>query len=155
MNLLSFPSISLYLHLFTPVFLDQGCSLYFKQTRLIDFDKCQIKNIHALKNLTNIWFLHLNLNEISDLTPLRNLSNLRELYLATNQIQDISVLEYLTNLNRIRLWDNQITDILPLVKNSGLGKGDLVSLQGNPLSEKSINEYIPILRSRGVIVFWP
>ena len=41
---------------------------------------------------------------------------------------------------RLNLWNNKITDILPLVKNSGLGKGDFVGLTGNPLNEKSVNE---------------
>jgi len=40
------------------------------------------------------------------------------------------------------------------VNNKGLGAGDVVELYGNPLNEKSIIEYIPALRARGVNVFW-
>ena len=47
---------------------------------------------------------------------------------------------------------NQITNIKPLVDNPGIGKGDIVGLDGNPLNEKSINEYIPALQARGVHV---
>ena len=48
-------------------------------------------------------------------------------------------------------------DISPLVNNIDFGtiSGSYVSLSGNPLSEQSINEYIPILQQRGIIVFWP
>jgi len=38
------------------------------------------------------------------------------------------------------------------VDNVGLGAGDQVTLAGNPLSEQSINEYIPALKARGVSV---
>jgi hypothetical protein len=58
------------------------------------------------------------------------------------------------NLKYVRLWDNQITDIKPLIDNPGIGTGDIVGLNGNPLDEKSINEYIPILLERKVYVTW-
>jgi len=38
------------------------------------------------------------------------------------------------------------------VENPGLGEGDLVTLNYNPLSEESIKEHIPALRARGVTV---
>jgi len=38
--------------------------------------------------------------------------------------------------------------------NTALKKGCLVALGLNPLNEKSINEYIPILKERGVAVVW-
>jgi len=50
------------------------------------------------------------------------------------------------------LHNNLIADIYPLVQNGGLGTGDIVYLSGNPLSEDSINIYIPELVARGVIV---
>jgi len=43
---------------------------------------------------------------------------------------------------------------LPLVENLGLGEGDKVNLEGNPLSLDSINIYIPELEARGVIVIY-
>ena len=71
-----------------------------------------------------------------------------------NNVSDISALQYLPSLNYVRLWDNQIIDIKSLVDNPALGDGDIVGLDDNPLSEESINEYIPILKARGVIVSW-
>ena len=43
-------------------------------------------------------------------------------------------------------------DISPLVANTGLGNGDKVYVEGNPLSYQSIHTHIPILQSRGVRV---
>jgi hypothetical protein len=74
--------------------------------------------------------------------------------LENNKISDISALGYLLNLKYVRLWDNQITNIKPLVDNAGIEKGDIVGLDGNPLDEISINEYIPTLQARGVVVTW-
>jgi len=39
------------------------------------------------------------------------------------------------------------------VDNGGLGAGDKIWLSGNPLSEQSINDYIPELEARGVTVY--
>jgi len=39
-----------------------------------------------------------------------------------------------------------------LVANSGLSDGDVVHLSNNPLSDTSLNEYIPQLEERGVDV---
>jgi hypothetical protein len=55
------------------------------------------------------------------------------------------------------LKNNKINDISPLVRNPGLGEGDEIHLEGNPLnlSPGSINMlYIQILQNRGVIVFY-
>jgi len=42
-----------------------------------------------------------------------------------------------------------------LVNNPGLLQGDEVYLSNNPLSATSVNTYMPQLRARGVIVYWP
>ena len=44
---------------------------------------------------------------------------------------------------------NQISDIEALVNNPGLADGDWVWLGNNPLSETSVNTYIPQLEARG------
>jgi hypothetical protein len=41
---------------------------------------------------------------------------------------------------------------VPLVENEGLGERDEVYLADNPLSDDSINIYIPELEARGVTV---
>jgi len=114
----------------------------------------KITDISYIKNIVNIENLHLAWNQISDITPLSNMKKLEWLALEKNNISDISPLKDLPNLRYIRLWDNQIANIKPLVDNRGIGEGDIVGLDGNPLDEKSINEYIPALQARGVLVTW-
>jgi hypothetical protein len=58
----------------------------------------------------------------------------------------------LTSLTWINLYNNAIFDLSPLVKNTGLGSGDVVEVRNNPLSATSINTHIPVLQSRGVDV---
>jgi len=115
---------------------------------------CGLRDISRLTNLVNIKNLHLAWNQISDINPLSNFKKLEWVALEKNNISDISPLRDLSNLRYVRLWDNQITNIKPLVDNPGIGKGDIVGLDGNPLDEKSVNEYIPALRARGVEVTW-
>ena len=110
----------------------------------------QISDISPLAGLTNLTWLYLHTNQISDISSLANLTNLTELYFDANQISDVSSLANLTNLTMLRLGYNQINNINPLVQNEGLGPGDAVWLDGNPLSSDSINIYIPQLEARGV-----
>ena len=91
---------------------------------------CQITDISALSGLTNLTYLAIDDNNITDVTPLSNLYNLEELHISRNYISDIE----------------------PLVDNTGLSEGDEVILQYNPLSDTSINTYIPQLEARGVDV---
>ncbi|MGE5812290.1 MAG: leucine-rich repeat domain-containing protein [Ignavibacteria bacterium] len=99
-------------------------------------------------------YLHLANNNLTDIQAISNCTQLVRLYLDLNEITDIAPLEGLTNLSLLDLKYNKITNIEPLVNNSGLGQGDAVSLNGNPLDQISINQYIPELRNRGVTVFY-
>lgn len=103
-------------------------------------------------HLSKLTFLALGQNQIDDISPLSKLTNLTDLKLQGTQISDISALSSLTNLSFLNLDNNQISDIQPLVANSGLSKGNTVTLRGNPLSPTSVNTYIPQLEQRGVIV---
>ena len=84
---------------------------------------------------------------------MEGLNKLTWLDLAQNYIlSDISALSRLNNLIVLRLDRNSISDISPLVENTGLGSGDRVFLEGNPLNSASINTHIPALQRRGVTV---
>lgn len=72
--------------------------------------------------------------------------------LSNNQIDNISSLSNLPSLQILLLQWNQITDIEPLILNPGINSGDVIILTGNPLNDISINNYIPNLVARGVIV---
>ena len=111
-----------------------------------------ISNISPLADLTNLRQLWLWNNNISDISPMVGLTNLVELVLPNNNISDISPLSGLTNLTGLWLAYNTISDISPLVANTGLGNGDQVLLNDNPLSYSSIKTHIPVLQSRGITV---
>jgi Leucine-rich repeat (LRR) protein len=97
-------------------------------------------------------YVGLSHNKIKDISPLINLMRLTTLELNHNRIRDISPLANLIHLETLWLSDNQISDISPLVHNEGLGTGDHIYLERNPLSSDSVNIYIPELRARGVAV---
>ena len=109
-------------------------------------------DLSPLTGLTNLESLFLDENGISDLSPLAGLTKLRRLALNGNSISDLSPLAALTSLKWIRLKWNNISDLSSLVSNTGLGSGDTVYVQGNPLSYLSIHAHIPALQSRGVTV---
>jgi len=112
----------------------------------------RISDISPVAELTNLTLLHLHSNRISDISPLANLAGLTILRLGDNQISDISALANLTNLTSLSLSVNRIEDLSPLVRNEGLSTGDWIGLCGNPLNSHSLEECIPQLRLRGVIV---
>ena len=89
-------------------------------------------------------------SSISDLTGLEYATSLRSLFLGNNNISDISPLSELTNLTTLGLDDNSITDISDL----GLLDRGIVYLNGNPLSDTSINTHIPAFRANGVRVIF-
>ncbi|MCR6669481.1 MAG: leucine-rich repeat domain-containing protein [archaeon YNP-WB-040] len=131
--------------------------VYLTNLQKLDLEDNQISDISPLANLTDLQWLVLDHNQISDISPLANLTNLQKLDLYRNQISDISPLANLTNLWYLDLSNNQISDISPLVGNPGLGQGDEVDLENNPLdltpgSDDMKN--IQILQSRGVIVYY-
>ena len=119
----------------------------------LDISANQLGDISFVSNLTQVKALHLTSNNITDITPIGGLVQLESLNLFGNQIANISSLTLLVNIVFLNLGVNQISDILPLVNNTGLGSGDTVVLSNNPLSQQSIDEYIPILEQRGVTVY--
>lgn len=112
----------------------------------------QLEDLSALRDLLALTELHLDSNCITNIEPLRNLVSLEILYLRNNEIEDISPLEFLLNIKELHLESNQIQDISPLVRNQGIGSGDLVCLDGNPFNSLSEDTYKPALQSRGVQV---
>ena len=111
-----------------------------------------LSDISALSGLTNLTYLDFGVNSVSDISSVAGLTSLARLDLMGNSISDISALSGLTNLTYLDLIGNSISDISPLAANTGLGSGDEVYLQQNPLSYLSIHKHIPTLQSRGVTV---
>ena len=111
-----------------------------------------IRVLIGLEHATNLKYLNLGGNTISDISVVSGLTHLTRLYLGGNTIPDISALTDLTNLTQLGLYNSKIVDISPLVSNTGLGRGDAVNVRGNPLNAVSINTHIPTLQRRGVNV---
>ena len=139
-------------------------------TRLevLDLDSNEISDISPVAGLSSLLTLDLGYNRISDIEAVSGLTQLWVLYLGGNEISDITPLSGLANLGggtrgfylivegqaiHLDLCENQIADISALVSNEGLQEGAGVDLRWNPLSDESIDEYIPALRARGVTVF--
>lgn len=116
-----------------------------------------ITDITPLQGMTRVLTLDLGANLITDVTPFYReygLYGVTWLSLAGNKIQDVAGLRKLTELEFLALDQNRITDISPLAVNRGLGLGDTILLQGNPLDATSIDEIIPALQTRRAQVFW-
>ena len=96
--------------------------------------------------------LRLNGHGVARLAGLENALGLELFHAASNRIADLSPLAGLGSLEEVDLRDNRIADISPLVKNADLAEGDWVALDGNPLSERSLNVQVPALLERGVAV---
>jgi Leucine-rich repeat (LRR) protein len=115
----------------------------------------KIKNLVGLQYCANITHISLWDHGFEDIGPIGQLDKLEELIISDNLfLRDISPLKNLEMINDLRLDGNSISDISSLLKNPGLGEGDVVILDGNPLSTKAISEDIPILESRGVNVIY-
>ncbi len=108
-----------------------------------------IDNIDVMSHLKLLDTLYLSYNRITDIDSLSRLTNLRYLYLDSNLIDSIDALTDLVNLAYINLDSNLIESIYPLVKNTGLGSGDYISIRNNPITDST---YIDSLRDRGVTV---
>ncbi|MCX8064750.1 MAG: leucine-rich repeat domain-containing protein, partial [Candidatus Hydrogenedentes bacterium] len=118
----------------------------------LDASSYAIENLAGIHKIRNLTTLILWNNQIQNISPIRYLTNLTYLNLARNEIFDISSLKDLPNLQILYLWDNQIEDLQPLIDNPGLGPGDEVGLEGNPLSEDVLCEQIPLLKAKGCLV---
>ncbi len=99
--------------------------------------KNSVSDVHALSGLTSLVRLSLSLNALADASPLAGLPALTTLALDGNQLTDANVVTGLTSLHTLWLQDNAITSLAPLIANPGLGSGDEIAVQGDPLSDCS------------------
>ena len=123
-----------------------------RQLNLSSNDIADLSPLAGLTSLTSLTSLVLSRNAIADLSPLADLTSLTYLSLRSNAIADLSPLAGLTALTWLSLDSNAIADVSPLVANAGLGQGDAVYLQANPLGRESRETHIPTLLQRGVAV---
>lgn len=111
-----------------------------------------ISDLSPLKGLIHLSWIDLGGNSITDISPLAGLTQLRLLFAGKNSISDITPLSGLINLTFVTLERNNFSDLSPLAANTGLGREDAIQVKNNPLSYRTIDTDIPILRKRGVQV---
>jgi len=92
----------------------------------------QISDISAVSGLTNLTWLALGSNQISDISTVAGLTNLDSLNLSNNQISDISAMAGLTNLTSLHLKNNQIATMN--LSNSNLSFLQYFDIADNPLT---------------------
>ena len=81
--------------------------------------------------------------EIRDLTGLEAASNLTWLFLPRNRITNLSALADLTKLERLDLWSNMITDISVL---DGLSNLTVLNVSSNMITDIAVLADLPMLR---------
>ncbi|HOF03914.1 MAG TPA: leucine-rich repeat domain-containing protein, partial [Atribacterota bacterium] len=121
---------------------------YLTNLQYLELEQNQISDLSPLAGLTNLQWLYLVYNQISDLSPLAGLANLRSLYLSYNQISGLSPLMGLTNLQLLSLSHNQISGLSPLV--------GLVNLRELYLDNNQISDLSPLagLTNMQVLSLW-
>ncbi|MYE88971.1 T9SS type A sorting domain-containing protein, partial [Candidatus Poribacteria bacterium] len=99
----------------------------------LEVDHNEISDLSPIAGLINLWELRLNGNHnISDLSPLKGLTNLHYLHFFETLVSDLSPLAGLINLRGIRAWGHSISDLSPL---AGLTKLELVDFCGGNISD--------------------
>jgi Leucine-rich repeat (LRR) protein len=114
-----------------------------------------ISSLAGLEFCTNLTFLDLSGNPVSDITPLGSLVNLLYLNIDGTSAFELSALAGLSNLDSVSLCGTLVTDIQPLVTNSvngGLGPGDFINVTCSALSDQANDFDIPFLEGLGVNV---
>ena len=80
----------------------------------LDAGNRDIRDLTGLQFATNLRWLYLRHNQISDFSPIAGLINLRELWINNNPMSDISSVRGLTNLTRLEFDYTLVFDISPV-----------------------------------------
>ena len=99
--------------------------------------------------------LNLDDNSITDISDLSDIEEINTLSLENNSISDLSGLPNLSGVTILYLRKNQITDISPLLDSNRQFDSGSVYLEGNPLSDTSINTHIPALKAMVLLFISP
>ncbi len=119
---------------------------------ILDLSFNQIFDLGPLSTLLSLQDLDLSANfTITNINALSGLVNLHTLRLFQNSISEIDAVSHLTALVLLDLSSNQVTELHPLLENLGLGEGDVLLLQSNPVSLSSC-DVIAELEQRGVTI---
>ena len=104
----------------------------------------RIASLNGLENCTNIVFLHLGAQDISNISPLTSLAKLRVLWLDQNRkISNITPLSGLTDLKELNINSNLITNTSPL---KNLNNLENLDLSYNPINDLSGLKFLTKLK---------
>jgi hypothetical protein len=118
----------------------------------VSFQNTGIKDISPLANKTNLIFLDISYNLITNLSLLTGLGNLTTLILDGTGLRDVSFLTNLPNLQNLSIANNDIQDLSPLLKLHNLSSVDIYG-NGLNLSAGSTNAAaVATLQNRGVYI---
>ena len=106
----------------------------------------------VFSQLTQLSWLDCAGNSIQNIASLAALRDLQFVYLDNNNISNIALFSGLQELSVLSLRNNWITDLSPLVANAAIGLGDIVNVNGNPLTVDAVCNDIPALQKRYVRV---
>ncbi len=112
----------------------------------------RVADLEPLRGMGRLTKLQLDNARLTDLVPIADLTHLRDIHLRCNQITNIQALAGLASVKMLILSTNEVQSLSPLLANPGLGPGDTVKLDGNPLSKEAVEKQIPALKARGVDV---
>ena len=102
----------------------------------LDAHHRDIENLAGLELATNLTYLIINNNKISDLSPIVGLINLRRIRLSDNFISDLSVLSKFTALKEVEIGGELTPDLLPLA--------GLINLEKVEVTNTSISDLSPL-----------
>ena len=97
----------------------------------------QLTNVEGLEKLKKLETLSLVQNKLTDVKGLVKLTQLKELHLSNNQLADVTGVEKLTQLKKLYLGDNQLTDVKGL---ENLTQLEELALNGNQLVDVKVLE---------------
>lgn len=118
----------------------------------LELSENSIRDLTPLAGLTELTEIDLESNAIADITPLSNLANLADINLANNPVSSIDALGNLANLSVVNLAGDRVTNLQPLIDNPGIGAGDTVNVEFNPINTAAI----AALSAKGVdVIFTP
>ncbi|WP_250674606.1 leucine-rich repeat domain-containing protein (plasmid) [Paraclostridium ghonii] len=103
----------------------------------LNLTEMNIRSLEGIQYCTNLSYLGLSKNEISELSPLCDLKELVTLNLDENKINDLTYLKKLTNLTYLTLSGNELKDLSPIQGLTNLNYLDLSKNKINDLSHLS------------------
>ncbi|MBI3118927.1 MAG: DUF1565 domain-containing protein, partial [Candidatus Hydrogenedentes bacterium] len=122
------------------------------QLTVLNAAENQIADFSPVAGLNTLVNLNIAQNLVDNLQAVAGLYNLDALQTYANRISDLSPLSALTHLSYLGLVGNQIFTVTPLIANPGIGAGDQVELNDNPLGPRALCTDIPLLEARGATV---